>query len=86
MHRCIYKCNRFVVRGHEVLLHPYVEVVCHGAFVCGGCSKGGRVVEICSAGRVCGDAIQYVYTASGRGEVHHYFCERKMTRRVRGSE
>lgn len=27
----------------------YVELVCHG--VCGGGSKGGRVVEVCSAGR-----------------------------------
>lgn len=54
--------------------------------MCGGCSKGGRVVEVCSVGRVCGDVILYVYTASSRGEVHCYVCERKVTRRVRGSE
>lgn len=54
--------------------------------MCGGCSKGGKVLEVCSVGRVCGDVIKYVYAASGRGEVHHDVCERNVTRRVRGSE
>lgn len=54
--------------------------------VCGGCTKGGRVLEVCSVGRVCGDVIKYVCAASGRGEVHHDVCERNVTRRVRGSE
>lgn len=59
--------------GHEVCC-ICVEMVCHGVYVCGGCGKGGRVVEVCSVGRVCGDVIQYVYAASGRGEVHHDVC------------
>lgn len=67
------------------MLHLYVEMVCHGAYVCGGCSKEGRVVEVCSVGRVCGDVMRYMHAASGRGEACHDVCERKI-RCLRGSK